>query len=137
MEHVCNRFVVHASGYLMAVNSNTCTLTFNLAPEQYTNAYKDYNKNLKPGFKKVSLPLRCIIKSSPRWPTMPKLQVRHIVSTSGFLSHVLRQDDGKVQYFEIEVEQVNILAKTTVPTSAQFSDTSKYACCFLSVSILH
>ena len=45
------------------VHSNTQTrmLTFDLTPEQYTYAYKDYNKNLKPGLKKSSLPLHCII----------------------------------------------------------------------------
>jgi len=57
---------------------------------------------------------------------MPKLQVGHTVSVSGFLSHVLRQDDGKVQFFEVEVEveQVNILGKTAVLTPVQFADTS-------------
>ena len=96
MEHACNHFVVHASGYLTAVNSDvqSCTLTFDLAPEQYTHAYKDYNKNLKPGFKKSSLPLCCIIKPSPRWTMVPKLQVGHTISVLGFLSHVLQQDDG-------------------------------------------
>jgi hypothetical protein len=101
-------------------------VTFDLAPEQYTYAYKDYNKNLKPGLKKSSLPLRCVIKPSPRWTTMPKLQVGHIVSVTGFLSHVLQKDDGKVQFFEVEVEQVNILGKTAVPVGPnQFSDTGK------------
>ena len=57
---------------------------------------------------------------------MPKLQVGHIVSVSGFISRVLREVDGKIQFFEVEVEQVNILAKTAVPiaTPVQFSDTS-------------
>ena len=55
---------------------------------------------------------------------MPKLQVGHTVSVSGFLSHVLWQDDGKVQFFEVEVEQVNILGKTAVLTPVQFADTS-------------
>lgn len=85
---------------------------------------KDYNKNLKPGFKKSLLPLRCIIKPSPWWTTMPKLQVGHTISVLGFLSHVLQQDDGKVQFFEVEVEQVNILGKTAVLTPVQFVDTS-------------
>jgi len=134
VEHACNCFVVHASGYLTAVNSDaqSRTLTFDLAPEQYTNAYKSYNKNLKPGSKKSSLPLRCIIKPSPRWTTMPKLQVGHIVSVSGFFSRVLREDDGKIQFFEVEVEQVNILAKTAVPR-AQFADTGMPVFFFLCV----
>ena len=52
---------------------------------------------------------------------MPKLQVGHTVSVLGFLSHVLWQDDGKVQFFEVEVEQVG---KTAVLTPVQFADTS-------------
>ena len=128
MEHSCNHFVIHATGYLTAVNSDaqSCILTFDLAPKQYTNAFKSYNKNLKPGSKKSSLPLRCIIEPSSQWPMMLKLQVGHIVSVSGFISRVLREVDGKIQFFEVEVEQVNILAKTAVPiaTPVQFADTS-------------
>ena len=55
---------------------------------------------------------------------MPKLQVGHTISVSRFLLHVLQQDDGKVQFFEVEVEQVNILGKTAVLTPVQFADTS-------------
>jgi aspartyl/asparaginyl-tRNA synthetase len=107
-------------------------LTFDLAPEQYTYAYKDYNKNLKPGLEKSSLPLRCVIKPSPRWTKMPKLQVGHIVAVNGFLSRVLQKDDGKVQFFEVEVEQVNILGKTSVPIGPnQFVDTGKSILFFL------
>jgi len=127
MEHACNRLIAHASGYLTAVKSDSQshTLTFDLAPEQYTSAYKDYNKNLKPGFKKSSCPLHCIIKQSPRWTTMPKLQVGHIVSISGFLSRVRQEGNGKVQFFEVDIEQVNILGKTAVPVApGQFTDTT-------------
>lgn len=116
------------------VHSDTQTrmLTFDLAPEQYTYIYKDYNKNLKPGLKKSLLPLRCVIKPSPRWTTMPKLQVGHIVAVNGFLSRVLQKDDGKVQFFEVEVEQVNILGKTSVPIGPnQFVDTGKSILFFL------
>ena len=57
---------------------------------------------------------------------MLKLQGRHIVSVSGCISHVLWEVDGKIQFFEVEVKQVNILAKTAVPitTPVQFADTS-------------
>ena len=43
---------------------------------------------------------------------MPKLQVGHIVAVTGFLSHVLQKNDGKVQFFKVEVDQVNILGKS-------------------------
>ena len=44
----------------------------------------------------------------------------------GFILCVLQEVDGKIQFFEVEVEQVNILAKTAVPiaTPVQFADTS-------------
>jgi hypothetical protein len=58
---------------------------------------------------------------------VPKLQVGHIVTVSGFLSRVHLKEDEKVQFFEVEVEQVNILGKTAVPASeaTQFLDTGK------------
>ena len=56
---------------------------------------------------------------------MPKLQVGHIVTVSGFLSHIHLKEDEKVQSFEVEVEQVNILGKTAVPVATQFLDTGK------------
>ena len=57
---------------------------------------------------------------------MPKLQVGHIVAVTGFLSHVLQKNDGKIQFFEVKVEQVNILGRTAVPVGpGQFSDTVK------------
>ena len=105
MEHACNHFIIHASGYLITVHSNTQArmVTFDFAPEQYTYAYKDYNKNLKPGLEKSSLPLLCVIKPSPWWMTMPKLQVGHMVAVTGFLSHVLQKDDGKVQFLRLKL----------------------------------
>lgn len=81
---------------------------------------------------KSSLPLRCVIKPSPQWTTMPKLQVGHIVAVNGFILRVLQKDDGKVQFFEVEVEQVNILGKTSVPIGPnQFVDTGKSILFFL------
>ena len=63
---------------------------------------------------------------------MPKLQVGHIVAVTGFFSHVLQKDDGKVQFFEVEVDQVNILGKTSVPVGPnQFADTVKSILFFL------
>ena len=63
---------------------------------------------------------------------MPKLQVGHIVAVNGFLLHVLQKDDGKVQFFEVKVEQVNILGKTSVPIGPnQFVDTGKSILFFL------
>ena len=102
MERAYNHFFVHASGYLTAVkhDAQSHSLTFDLAPEQYTNTYKDYNKKLEAGSKKTSFPLHCIIKESPRWTTMPKLQVGHIISVSGFLLRVCQQG-GKVHFFEV------------------------------------
>ena len=132
MEQAYNHFFVHASGYLTAVkhDAQLHSLTFDLAPEQYTNTYKDYNKKLEAGSKKTSFPLHCIIKESPRWTTMPKLQVGHIISVSGFLSRVCQQE-GRVHFFEVDVEQVNILGKTAVPvTTNQFAETSTYECSF-------
>ena len=64
---------------------------------------------------------------------MPKLQVGHIVAVTGFLSHVLQKDDGKVQFFEVEVDQVkNRLGKTSVPVGPnQLADTIKSILFFL------
>ena len=62
---------------------------------------------------------------------MPKLQVGHIVTVSGFLSHVNLKEDEKVQSFEVKVEQINILGKTTIPVATQFSDTGKSILCHL------
>jgi hypothetical protein len=62
----------------------------------------------------------------------PKLQVRHIVSVSRFVSRVLGEDDGKIQFFEVEH---NILAKTAMPivTPVQFADTGMPVIFFLCV----
>ena len=63
---------------------------------------------------------------------MPKLQVGHIVAVTGFLSHVLQKDDGKVQFFEVEVDQINFLGKMSVPVGPnQFADTIKSILFFL------
>lgn len=63
---------------------------------------------------------------------MLKLQVGHIVAVAGFFSHVLQKDDGKVQFFKVEVEQVNILGKMVVPIDpSQFADTGKSMLFFL------
>ena len=63
---------------------------------------------------------------------MLKLQAGHIVAVNGFLLCVFQKDDGKVQFFEVEVEQVNILGKTSVPIGLnQFVDTGKSILFFL------
>lgn len=91
-----------------------------MAPEQYTQVYKDYNKNLKPGVKKTSIPLRCIINlNSPRWKSrMPNFQIKHIVVVSGFLKYLCYNEDKKIQVFQVDVDQVNILGKTSLPIRA-------------------
>ena len=50
IEQAYNHFFVYASGYLTAIKHDvqSHSLTFDLAPEQYTNMHKDYNKNWKP-----------------------------------------------------------------------------------------
>ena len=103
-----------------------------LCLQQYTYAYKDYNKNLKPGLKKSLLPLCYVIKPFPWWTTMLKLQVGHIMAVTGFLLHVLQKNDGKVQFFEVEVDQVNILGKRSVLVGPnQFAHTVKSIFFFL------
>ena len=104
IEHACNHFIIHASGYLITVHSDTLLHgQIWLCLQQYTYIYKDYNKNLKPGLKKLLLPLHYIIKPFPQWTTMPKLQVGHVVAVTGFLSLVLQKNDGKIQFFKVEV----------------------------------
>ena len=122
LEHASSSYAyLHATGYLTSVVKDTKSqeLTLEMAPEQYTQVYKDYNKNLKPlaGVKKTSIPLRCIINlDSPRWKSrVPNFQIGHVVIVSGFLKYLCRNEDGTIQVFQVDIDQVNILGKTSLP----------------------
>lgn len=123
LEHASSSYAyLHATGYLTSVVKDTKSqeLTLEMAPEQYTQVYKDYNKNLKPGVKKTSIPLHCIINlDSPRWKSrVPNFQIGHIVIVSGFLKYLRCKEDGKIQVFQVDIDQVNILGKTSLPVHA-------------------
>ena len=123
---------MHLATLSWSIPTRSCMVRFDFALQQYTYTYKDYNKNLKPGLKKLLLPLCYVIKPFSRWMTMPKLQIGHIVAVTRFLSHVLQKNDGKVQFFKVEVDQVNILGKRSVLVGPnQFADTVKSILFFL------
>ncbi|KAF4614147.1 hypothetical protein D9613_007799 [Agrocybe pediades] len=122
LQYVMSTFpFLYAPVCLTSVNKDTRTnkLTLQLAPEQFTQIYKAYNK--KSGVKKTSLPKRCIIDlESKRWKSgVPNFQVGHIVTVSGLLSSVWRSSkEGQVKHFILDIDQINIVGKASIRPQA-------------------
>ncbi|KAF4619279.1 hypothetical protein D9613_004726 [Agrocybe pediades] len=131
LQYVTSTFpFLYATACLTSVNKDTRTnkLTLQLAPEQFTQMYKEYNK--KAGVKKTSLPIHCVLDlESKRWKSrVPNFQVGHIVTVSGFLSSVWRSSkESKVKHFMLDIDQINIVGKASirpqVDTTTSGSDT--------------
>lgn len=96
----------YLTAYGLVVDADSKDGTFDMDPEQYTVIVKS----------NVECPLHCIIFDSPRWGDhKPKPQVGTYVTVGGSLEAVKRSVEGEVLNFELSVESMVFLGKTTTP----------------------
>ncbi|TFK75063.1 hypothetical protein BDN72DRAFT_832367 [Pluteus cervinus] len=83
---------------------------FDLNPSQYASSLKD-SKN------KPTCPVRCVIQESKRWGDKgrPKMAPGYFVMVTGEMGRAVRDNEGKVLRFEIEVTDISSLGRSVVP----------------------
>lgn len=80
--------------------------TFDVEAEQYTVILKS----------NVSCPIHCMIIDSPRWgEKKPKPDIGTFITVGGLLDTVVRSDSGEVVRYDVSVDFVNFLGRSTYP----------------------
>lgn len=96
----------YLTAYGVVHDANNDRHTFDVDAEQYTVVLKA----------NVSCPIHCMIIDSPRWgKKKPKPSIGTFITVGGFLDTVVRAETGEVTQYEMSVDFVSFLGRSTYP----------------------